>query len=305
MAEIWLLCEGNSDLPVLTAVLTRVISAEISVRATGGSSNSASAAAYMRQQDPSCTVAYIFDRDYCGRVKVEATFTDGKPGFMWRRHAIESYLVMPEVLVEAFRSIQASLAGMPGGGPAAVRALPLDRDIVSDGLRASALVRAPEEASRVATYRLWEDLSDTAGRIQRRNPSIPGGSNPDATRCRQALLDEAARLVARAEATVASPHLSPGAVGQRYDDELARLTAADYLRDMTFLEEFHGRDLLGEFCEWLQREHNATLPRKLLIKELEKAAPSAYKANRLLYGTDDFLDLANGVRALAKLPPIV
>ena len=186
-----------------------------------------------------------------------------------------------------------------------MRALPLDRDIVSEGLRACALMRAPEEASRVATYRLWEALSDTAGRIQKRNPSIPGGSNPDATRCRQALLDEAARLIARAEATVVSPHLSARAVGQRYDDELARLTAADYLRNMTFLEEFHGRDLLGAFCEWLQREHRATLPRKLLIKELEKAVPDAYKANRLLYGTDDFLDLANGVRALAKLPPIV
>jgi hypothetical protein len=29
-----------------------------------------------------------------------------------------------------------------------------------------------------------------------------------------------------------------------------------------------------------------------------------YQRNRSLYGTDDFLDLANGVRALAGLPPI-
>jgi len=213
MAEIWLVCEGTSDFPVLTAVLTTVLAAEISVRAAGGNSNIASVAAYLRKQDDSSTVAYVFDRDYSRRATADATFTDGRPAFMWRRHAIESY--------------------------------------------------------------------------------------------RKALLDEAARLVAKAQATIVSPHLEPLAIGRRYDAELARLTAADYLRDMTFLEEFHGRDLLGALCQWLQQIYRAKLSKKLLVEELEKAVPDAYKANRLLYGTDDFLDLANGVRALAKLPQIV
>lgn len=309
MAELWLLCEGDSDLPVLSAVLTSVLAAEISVRASGGSFNAPSAAEYVARQDASVTVAYIIDRDYCRRTKADATYSDGRRGFMWRRHAIESYLIAPAVIVEAFRSLQASVASNPGGGAAWVKALPVDQDVVSAGLRICAQARAPEEASRVAMHRLWEDLSETAGRIQKRNAGVAGKVNPDAVSCRQAFLEEAARLVAKAQETVVSPHLTPLAVGRRYDDELARLSAADYLGDMHFVEEFHGRDLLGALCDWLQHEYKITLSKKafgkLVVQELVKAVPVAYQTNRQLYGTDDFLDLANGVRALAKLPPIV
>jgi len=37
---------------------------------------------------------------------------------------------------------------------------------------------------------------------------------------------------------------------------------------------------------------------------LIEVLPSAYSQNRALYGTDDFLDLANGVRAWAGLTPL-
>jgi hypothetical protein len=305
MAEIWLLCEGTSDVPVLSAVLTSVLAADIIVRASGGSSNAPSAAEYVARQDGSVAVAYVVDRDYCGRDKADATFTDGKRGFMWRRHAIESYLLAPAVIVEAFRSMRASVAGNPGRPPAWVATLPVDEAIVSAGLRVCARERASEEAARVAMHRLWEDLAETAGQVQKRNPGVPGGANSDADRWRQAFLEEAARLVAKAQAAATSPHLFPAAAGGRYDAELARVSGNDYVNDLRFLEEFNGRDLLGVFLKWLQSECHFKPSQKLFLRELEKAVPVAYKANRLLYGTDDFLDLANGVRALAGLPPIV
>lgn len=304
MAELWLLCEGTSDLPVLTAVLTRVLAAEISVKASGGSTNAPSAAAYVAYQDDGVTVAYVIDRDYRPRARADATFADGKPGFIWRRHAIESYLLVPAVIVGAFRSLQVSMSGNPGGGPAWVKTLPIVESVLADGLRSCAATRAPQEAARIAMSRLWEELSDTAGRIQKRVPPELGKASPDAAACRRALLDEAARIVQKAQETVASPHLTPASVGALYDAELARVSAPGYLASLEFIEEFHGKDLFSAFRDWLQREHRCNLKPETFLKELVTAVPDVYKANRSLYGTDDFLDLANGVRALAKLPPI-
>lgn len=157
----------------------------------------------------------------------------------------------------------------------------------------------------MALARLWEDLQDTAGRISLQRP--PGRRDTkvtDVAACRRAVLEEAARLLERARETVASPHLDPESVGQRYDIELSRVSADDYLRDLRFLEEQNGRELLGGFLGWLQREHKSRLSWKRVEEELPKAAVAAYQANRGLYGTDDFLDLANGVLALAGLPAV-
>lgn len=306
MAELWLLCEGDSDIPVLAAVLTRVLAADIIPKPSGGSSNAPSAAEYVARHhgQQGVTVAYLVDRDYCQRSVADATFTDKKRGFMWRRHAIESYLLAPAVIVEAFRSLKASAASSPGGGPSWVKTLPGDEAVVIAGLRAAATARAPEEALRLAVQRLWEDLSDTAGRIQKRAPSIPGVAHPDAAACRTALLDEVARLVAKAQEAAVSPYLEAASVCARYDGELARVSGQTYLNNLHYLEEFHGKDLASAFLEWLQREHKAGLSKKLFIRELEKTISGVYEANRLLYGTDDFLELANGVRALGGLPAI-
>lgn len=46
------------------------------------------------------------------------------------------------------------------------------------------------------------------------------------------------------------------------------------------------------------------LSRRTFTEALRDAVHVVYSANRLLYGTDDFLDLANGVRALAQMPPL-
>jgi hypothetical protein len=302
MAELWLLCEGDSDVRVLASVFTKVLAAEIIPKPAGGSSNAASAAEYVVRHygDKGVVIAYVIDRDYRRRDVADATFTDKKRCFIWRRHAIESYLLEPAVIVEAFRRLKA-----PGGGPVWLKSLPEDVTVVAEGLRACARACSSREAGCLALERLWEDLSETAGRIQKRLPApLSGGISLDAASCRQALLDEAARLITRAHETASSPHLEPSSIGQRYDKELARISALDYLIHLRFLEEFHGKHLLAVLLEWLQKEYKCPLPAKRLIKSLEEALPAAYSADRSLYGTDDFLDLANGVRALAGLPPL-
>ena len=251
------------------------------------------------------SVAYVIDRDYRPRTAADATYTDRKRGFMWRRHAIESYLLEPAVIVETFRRLKASVATVPGGGPRWARALPEDVALVAEGLRACASARAPAEALRIAVQRLWEDLSETAGRIQRRVPDVAsGGVSPDAVSCRRAFHDEAERLVRKAQETAASPHLTLASIGRRYDEALAEVNATAYTTELRFIEDFHGKDVLGALLIWLQQECGSSLKRERFITELEQAVPVVYGANRSLYRTDDFLDLANGVLALAGSPPL-
>lgn len=312
MSEIWLVCEGKTDLPVLAAVLTTVLGTEIIPKPAGGITTVASVAAYLargeegdKERMPGVTVAYVIDRDYRRREVADASFTDGKRCFIWRRHAIESYLLEPAVIIEAFRSLKESVADNPGGGPPWIRGLPGDTAIVAEGLRRCALARAPQEAGRFALERLWEDLSDTAGRIQKQTPKVlAGGDRPSSAACKGALIEEGARLLTRASETAASPHLEPASIALRYDAELERVTAAEYVADLRFLEEQNGRELLTAFLEWLRLEHKSKLKRETLLEELRKAVIVAYQKNRRLYGTDDFFDLANGVLALAGRPPV-
>jgi hypothetical protein len=72
---------------------------------------------------------------------------------------------------------------------------------------------------------------------------------------------------------------------------------------MEFLIDFHGRDLLKEFRQWLG-SHKVPLSYDRLREELIPAAVQEYEGNRRIYGEDDFRDLANGVRSLAGLAPL-
>lgn len=304
MAELWLLCEGRSDVPILESVLTNILPAEIIPKPVGGGSNVASAAQYVAANAKDVIVAYVIDRDYQKKTIAEEMFGNGKRGFMWRRHSIENYLLEPSVIIEAFKNIKVSVAKNPGGAPAWVSGLPEEPAILAEGLRLCARARAPQEAGRIVINRLWEDLSESAGQIQKRFPASLSKGLPTTEMCRQALRDEVVRLVTKAKETVSSIHLEEASIRQRYDIEVLRLNEADYLNGMRFLEEFHGRDLLATFFEWLQKEYNFLMRKNHLVRELENAVPLVYQGNRLLYGTDDFRDLANGVRALANLPPI-
>ncbi|HYT92142.1 MAG TPA: hypothetical protein VEL76_25735 [Gemmataceae bacterium] len=306
MEELWLVCEGGPgsvDAAVLKPIFTHVLVAGITVVSAGGSSPGVAAA--FLQSHRGGKAAYVVDRDYRRWEQAEASFHDGTNGFMWRRHSIENYLLPATVIVRAFQRLrQRAEHQFAGHLPAWAIALPTDPEQVTDALRGCARRRAPEEACRLAIQSLWEDLSETAGRVQRRVPPLPPGSEgQELVGWREALCQETQRLRDAVAQTMGSPHLEGTAIVRRFDEIYTRVTANEYIANLQFLSDFHGRDLLGEFRRWLGHI-GVHLKYEKLVGELIDAAGEVYAATRAVYTPDDFLDLANGVRALAGLPPL-
>jgi hypothetical protein len=306
MPELWLVCEGDADsadVGLLKPVMTTVLPVEIVVEACHG--GSPAGAAHFLQGQRGGRAGYVVDRDYEIRTKAAATYTDGTPGFIWRRHCIENYLLPPPVIVRAFLSLRAKFqTQFRGRTPGWLANLPTDPALVADILRQCARDRAAEEACRFSVHRLWEDTRESAGRVQKRVPSAcVGGVTTDPAGWRAALLVECQRVRDAASRTHTEKHLEDDEVQNRYDGHYAEVTDANYLANLEFLVDFHGKDLLKQFNTRLNGLGiNLSLIR--LRSELVSAAVDEYSGNRNLYGTDDFRDLANGVRALAGLPPI-
>lgn len=302
MTDVWLVCEGKTDRPILENVFTRVLPTGILIRSAGGCDAIPSVAAYLAQENAgTVATAFVVDRDYARRNVVEAAFNDGKRRFRWRRHSIENYLLAPAVVVHALTSMINTTASSKRY---LLGSVPKDEATIAMELRTCAQTRAPQEAGRMAFYRLWEDISDPAGRIDNGLPPALSQGSPDVATCRQALMAEAARIIQKANETSACTYLAPLEIQQRYDDELARITAGGYMSQSCYLEEFHGRDLLAALHGRLTETYKMRLSREKFTEALRDAVHVVYSANRLVYGTDDFLDLANGVRALAQMPPL-
>ncbi len=303
MAELWLVCEGEPgsvDVALLKQVFVDVLAAEIAVEAACGSSPS-TVARFLKNHRGG-DAAFIHDRDYRPRAEAEAALVDGGPGFLWRRHSIENYLLPPPIILQAFQSVREQIERRrPGGVPTWFAALPADPQEVAEALRQCARQRAAEEACRLATQRLWTGLPPAVGHVQKRNPTAPGTEEP--SDWREALCQEAERVCRAAAQTAACTSFQRDAVTLVFDTAHAEITADFYVSSMEFLIDFHGRDLLKAFHQWL---HSRRIPLsyKSLRDQLVPAAVQQYQGNRMIYGTDDFLDLANGVRSLAGLAPL-
>ncbi len=303
MEELWLVCEGGPesvDVAVLQSIFTRVLAAGITVVPSGGSSPGVTAANLNSRGD---RAGYVIDRDYKSPEQAEAAYHDGKNGFIWRRHSIENYLLAPPVIVRAFFRLRSRAEHQANGPlPAWVQALPTDLATIAEALQEGARTRAPEEACRMTVQRLWEDLSTTAGQIQKRIPSLPTGHEiHDPEGWREALRSETQRLREAVMQSAESPHLQEPAIVARFEEVYSGFTTEDYSSNLRFLVDFHGRDLLRQFRNWLENR-GVRLRYERVVNELVDAVAEVYAADRTIYGTDDFLDLANGVRAWANLP---
>ncbi len=154
-------------------------------------------------------------------------------------------------------------------------------------------------------FRLWEDISASAGRVQCRVPDLLSRELPSTpAECRDAVVAEAARIATRAQEAAVSEHLAASAVSDRYERVLDSIRTVDYLATGRFLEEMHGKSLLSEFQRWLGGRCGVQLSVRRLVGELSDALPIVYGADRRLFGADDFCDLADGVRAIAGLPAL-
>ncbi len=244
--------------------------------------------------------AYVHDRDYRARHVAEASYTDGKRGFFWRRHCIENYLLPPSIIVRAFQDLRVRLE-QQARVPAWFAALPTTREEIAAALTECARERAAEEACRRANHELWAGLPPEVGHVQKRSFTAPGARGPDDWR--EALCQEAERVSDAAALTAGCTHFHRENVRTLFDTAYAQTSAEGYLAALEFLIDFHGKDLLGAFHRWLG-SRGAPLSRNRLCEALIPAAARHYADDRTTYGTDDFLELANGVRALAGLAPL-
>jgi hypothetical protein len=303
MAELWLVCEGEPgsvDVALLQQVFADVLAAEIVVEPACGSN--LSPVARFLESHRGGTAAFVHDRDYRPRAEAETALVDGEPGFLWRRHSIENYLLPPPIILQAFQNLRERFEQQRRGGvPTWFAAIPADPELVAESLRECARSRAAEEACRLANHRLWDTLPPSLERPQKRNPPAPGTGDP--SDWREALCQEAERVCRAAAQTAECASFHRDAVIVLFDTAYAEITADSYVLDMEFLIDFHGRDLLKAFHQWLG-SHKVPLSYKRLCDELIPAAVRQYGENRAIYGNDDFRDLANGVRSLAGLAPL-
>ena len=302
MAELWLVCEGEPgsvDVALLKQVFADVLAAEIVVAPACGS-NPSPVAGFL-EKNRGGKAAFVRDRDYRPRNLAEASLADGKSGFYWRRHSMENYLLAAPILLQAFQELRERFERQrPGHRPAWISDLPASSEAVTAALSECALGRAAEEACRLATYRLWDTLPPEARRVQKRTPTAPGTDPSD---WRDALCQEAERVCRAAAQTAECPSLEREAIIRLFDTTYTELTTESYVKSMEFLIDFHGRDLLKGFRDWLA-SRKVHLSYERLCLALIPAAVRQYGENREIYGTDDFRDLANGVRALAGLAPV-
>jgi hypothetical protein len=242
MAELWLVCEGEPDsvdVALLQRVFADVLAAEIVVEPACGS-NPGVVARFLENRRGG-KAAFVHDRDYRPRTDAESSLADGKPGFFWRRHSIENYLLPPPIILQAFQNLRERFEHQrPGQLPPWFAALPASPEEVAGALCECARRRAAEEACRLATYRLWDTLPPEARRLQKRDPTAPGTDDP--IDWREALCQEAERLCRAAVQTAECPNLEREAIIRLFDTAYAEVTASSYIEDMEFLIDFHGRD---------------------------------------------------------------
>lgn len=305
MAELWLVCEGepNSiDVGVLQPLFARVLPTEIVVEPACGSIPSV--VARFLEIRRGGRAAFLNDRDYRLRTAAEATLTDGRAGFLWRRHSIENYLLEPRVVVRAFNRLRQRFVEQKTPVPPWLTGPLFDLGMIAEGMKECAQRRAAEEAGRLATERLWAALPVPLGNVQKRFPTpFDTSALTDPRHWREAMCVEAENLCTVAGQTATCPQFQRAQVGPLFDAAYGEITAAAYIDGMEFLLDYHGRDLLSEFLLWL-RARGVRLSNERLIDELIPALVEEYQINRTLFGRDDFLDLANGVRSLAGLPAL-
>ncbi|NKC16517.1 MAG: hypothetical protein GKR94_31225 [Gammaproteobacteria bacterium] len=262
MKERWLYCEGQSDAPVLKAVFA-ALAIDAIPESTGG--NPAEIARW--QHENGVAAASISDRDYRSLADCDASYNVGSVKFLWRRHSIENYLLEPVVVSKTIENIKHSLQAMPHP-PACTENLPenninaIKNDLVEAGKQ---IIR--KECGCLCIHNLWVDLRESLGRIQQRIPCIfTSGNNTTEEECVTALKAEVSRLVSAASEASIAQDLQEAEIAARYATRIAQMQQESYWQDMTFLHEFHGKRLLRELRQQLDKSYGFHPPSELFFK---------------------------------------
>jgi hypothetical protein len=304
-SELRLVCEGEGggdtadgcgsvDSRVLDAILLGVLRADIIVTPAGDQASLGSVASYLRMNGR--VAARVEDRDYRPLCEAEASFGAGSRRFVWRRHEIESYLLQPQVVAEALRRIPRGRGPVSAGGPTQAE--------VAELLTECARLQAPREALQLTLWQLRSSVGNAYRTGLNVSPTPDGAAPFSEDACRRAAVDECQRFAAASEGAATDPRLGQAHVCAAYNRNLTAVTDAGFLEGLCFVADFDAKLLLGCLARRLHAVLGRALTRRQLENELAQALPDVYAAHAALFEPDDFLQVANGLRALGGLPPV-
>ncbi len=298
MAEYWLVCEGETDRNVLSPLLRDVLGAPITVEVAGGITNLAAVANYLRRDGG--IAAFLEDREYRPLAESLSALTDGRPRFLLRRHSIENYLLEPPVLLAAFERLRDRFNQSGTSAPNWISQLPTDRARVIEMVSTAATPLVPQEAGSRVIERLWRESRESLGAIQRRFPTVLRRAEAASEdMCRQAVLEEAARLQAAASDAASLPDLDSSSLTGWYQEEVQRCTSAVESSSLECIHNFDGKRLLRAVVQTLP-QNGRPVSFKSLQETCAEALVEEYRQNRNLFGEDDeFAALAIAIQQLS------
>lgn len=298
MAEIWLVCEGETDRNVLSPLLRSVLGAPITVEVAGGISNLAAVANYLRRDGG--IAAYLEDREYRPLDESLSALTDGRPRFLLQRHSIENYLLEPRVLLAAFRRLRERFTQAGRPAPNWCGRLPDALAAVIQLVLAAATPLVPQEAGLQVIERLWRESRESLGAIQRRFPDVLRRAEATSeAACRTAVLDEAARLLTAARAAAALPHLDSQSLEAWYEEALRLCTSAVQPQSLECIRDFDGKRLLRAVVRTLN-QHQVPIAAERIQEVCVEALVEEYRQDRTLFGgQDEFGALSRAIQQLS------
>jgi hypothetical protein len=306
MREVWLLCEGKEgslDEQVINALVIQPSGLDTRLVPAGGDSSLPLAKQLLPQiaipRTPSGRlrerrILTVRDRNFEALSKVEASWNDiACSELIWRRHEIENYLLHP---LAVYRAVNALRLGNPPFAQA-------------DDARVLLIEIGRSLAAHHAGILLAEKYGlECKTRLDRQDFSIPKqwrklSVSASGTEAQRRWVTEIRRALSqfrnnyhRCGRVRAVPSVE---VRRRYDEELRKFMAEEYLDDLRFLEEFEGKALLARLRERLRSDFRLGPTEETLTTELLKQLKVGYISGDIQFGPDEFAGLQDRLRRAA------
>lgn len=289
--SVHLVCEGapdGLDFRVLNLLIVQKLKRDVLIEPAGGDGSLGSVADYLRKRYKARAYT-VEDRNFCPRDIADQTWNQpDQKRWIWRRHEIENYLLEPRLIVEAFRSLQASRVR-------GADELPTDDRTVLAWLHQTARFMLESHAGW-STYwqlNLLKNKPDTDVRLLKPKDALPSDAPlpQNKTEWLDYLLKECLRLKQACQHLVEEKAFEEAAIVERYDAVLAQISAPDFLDSGCFLFDLEGKKMLSAMLERVNRAGVSRLSYSDWVSELVGALDRLYGPG--FFEPDDFAQLAD------------